>query len=156
MDKFKNILIAAAFAGNAGYALAEEKKPELVEIDRSNITCTNDRNGAFSFHMEGYDDPMISILKSNYGWDGNHAVLVFLPDSIPGIYKGSLLDNPDVKVSDAFKKTFERFNGRFLMFYDPDKNGKKRCSIEQELVGINTIYRTFVNQVDSAPKPANN
>lgn len=156
MDKFKNVLLAAAFAGNASYASAEEKPLQLVEIERSNITCVDNRNGAFSFYMQGYDEPMISILKSDYGWDANHAVFSFAPESLPEVYKGSLIDNENVKVSEAFKSTFSDFNGRFLMFYEPDDKGRKLCSIEMELDKINTIYRTFVERVDSAPKPASN
>lgn len=148
MKSLKNIVFAV-FTGTIGSAYAEEAQPKIVERDVPSMTCTDDGNGRFSFHLEGYDEPIVQILKSRYGFDHNHAVLVHTPQTQPEIYTTPLEERPDIKLSDAFKHNFENFNGRFLMFYEESEEGEKLCSIEDWLPSTNTIVRNFVKRVEA-------
>lgn len=148
MKKIGNILCAVAFAGSASAALALDDDYEVVERELQHITCTNDRNGAFSFHLDSYDEPIISILKSKYGMDASHAVLSHAPSVLPSIYPPTLEERSDVKLSEAFKENWANFNGRFLMFFNPDEEGRMLCSIEEEFPAQKVIRRNFVLRSD--------
>lgn len=150
MKKHAAILSAAFIAGNvASASLAQEI--EVTEHD--NITCVNDGEGAFSFYMEGYTEPMISILRSHWNSDGNNAVLSHVR------LRSSLLTNSDVIISPAFESFFENFAGRFLMFYNPES--AQLCSMEEwfflndeaRLAGEKplTVRRNFVRRIDASP-----
>jgi hypothetical protein len=140
-------LSAALLVATTGPAFAVDDNTTYGSRELPNITCTNDGNGAFSFHMKTFDEPMVQVLSSFYNIDGNNLVYVNMHESIPETYEAPVSEDPNLKVSEQFAAAFAKFEGRFILFFNPSEDGTLECSIEEHFPDQNVVRRNFVQQV---------
>lgn len=80
--KKSTLAMVTLAAATAFSAPASADEPSVFDITHDNMVCTDDNDGAFSFHMQNYREPIIKLDQSKLDLFSNSATSKVTQDTI--------------------------------------------------------------------------